>query len=383
MAKVVTPRELATYFLTFLSRYAYREELDLLGLAQASQDLQNSFKKYYSSLLVLLWSKALRSAYPKNHKDIYAVFLERYSTILAREAGNKSISFDYQYLSEFLELSKKKDGLVFIASFFASMTKRSKQEQLAVTKRILKRILQHLKYFADLMHGTQLDVPGAPLNALQPLAAPLATSIEELVNKVFFTGPQTHDEIDIAALLDDDSQVPNSVEDTQLDVKIPGRDAGQAVATRNIPAPGLPALDNEKPIAEVLEVQAIADEFLDGEGLEIEGVDDDERRTHSRLPSINARILLENTVRELPVRDVSLGGVAIQHEGWRFKEKDTLCFDLIHRYKVILTSVQAQVVRKDNETIGCEYLNLAPEQKAVLESYLLALTNQATRTKAK
>lgn len=390
-------------FLSFLNLYSYREEMVILGLESASRESKESFQKYFSSLLVLLWTKALRSAFPDNHKEVYEAFLEKYSAVLAAEAGRRGMGFDYRYLAEFLELSKKKDGLVFIASFFASMVKRNKQEQLAVTKRILKRILQHLKAFVEATHGARLERPLSELQAEAAKSEPLAATVSDLVNNVFFSSPEPKDAQPSAepapvlvgavkvglkavtpkksrptpirtkgvdSLLEEDSHVPKSfgdLEDTQLDLP---QDLGGGIAD----APLVGAANA---------VQEQLGELPSIEETEMEDVfvfipdEEPERRIHPRQQSINARILLENGVRELPVVDVSQSGVAIQHEGWRFKEDDRISFDLIHRYKVILTGVKAKVVRNGKESIGCVFVDMSPEHDRTLRRYIAALEKKA------
>jgi hypothetical protein len=391
---------MAMAFLSFLNLYSYQEEMVILGLENATRENKESFQKYFSSLLVLLWTKALRSGFPDNHKEIYEAFLEKYSAVLAAEAGRRGMGFDYRYLAEFLELSKKKDGLVFIASFFASMVKRNKQEQLAVTKRILKRILQHLKAFVEATHSANLE-KAKSASETRPRAEPLASTVNNLVNKVFFSGPEPKETSNF--MPGDASQVIVGAVKLGLDVLDPksvgakgslakgasggkGNDAQASgdydeleETQRDVQAPR--AKNPTKPPSEAVRGQL--GELPSIEETEMENVfvfipdEEPERRIHPRLLSVNARILLEDSVRELPVVDVSQGGVAILHEGWRFKDNDVLSFDLIHRYKVILTGVKARIVRNGEETIGCEFVGLTPEQDRTLRRYILALEKKS------
>lgn len=86
------------------------------------------------------------------------------------------------------------------------------------------------------------------------------------------------------------------------------------------------------------------------------------RRIDARVQPLAVRILLDENLRELPVRDMSHYGLGIEHLGWRFEKGQHITFDLIQGYRIILKSVRAEVQRMDHEIIGVTYINVTREQ---------------------
>ncbi len=87
-----------------------------------------------------------------------------------------------------------------------------------------------------------------------------------------------------------------------------------------------------------------------------------ERRIEPRVQPMAVRILLEESLRELPVHDLSHQGLGIEHLGWRFEKGQFITFDLIQGYRIILKGVRGKVVRVDDELIGVTLLNVTREQ---------------------
>lgn len=80
-----------------------------------------------------------------------------------------------------------------------------------------------------------------------------------------------------------------------------------------------------------------------------------DRRRESRLPAVNIRVLLDESLRELPVRDVTSAGMGVEHMGWRFDIGKRLHFDVIDGYRIMFKGVTAAVVRVDPEVIGLRF----------------------------
>ncbi len=87
----------------------------------------------------------------------------------------------------------------------------------------------------------------------------------------------------------------------------------------------------------------------------------DERRHEDRVAPIAVRILLEDTLRELPVRDLSTRSIGIEHLGWRFEVGAHITFDIIQGYKIIYKGVRAEVRRMDDDVVGARFSNIAEE----------------------
>ncbi|MFW5734500.1 MAG: PilZ domain-containing protein [Oceanidesulfovibrio sp.] len=87
-----------------------------------------------------------------------------------------------------------------------------------------------------------------------------------------------------------------------------------------------------------------------------------DRRGEPRVLPLAVRILLEESLRELPVHDLTHQGLGIEHLGWRFEKGQYITFDLIQGYRIILKGVRGEVVRVDNTLIGVTFLNVIREQ---------------------
>ena len=103
---------------------------------------------------------------------------------------------------------------------------------------------------------------------------------------------------------------------------------------------------------------------VDVGGFEI--ISEEDRRKEVRYPALNIEISLDDSLRELPVTNMSFSGIGIEHLGWRFQKDQIITFDVVAGYRILLKSVQAKVVRLDNRTIGCIFTNLAQAQKVLL-----------------
>ncbi|QJT07893.1 hypothetical protein [Oceanidesulfovibrio marinus] len=86
------------------------------------------------------------------------------------------------------------------------------------------------------------------------------------------------------------------------------------------------------------------------------------RRIDARVQPLAVRILLDENLRELPVRDMSHYGLGIEHLGWKFDKGQYITFDLIQGYRIILKGVRAEVQRMDLEVMGVTYINVTREQ---------------------
>lgn len=109
----------------------------------------------------------------------------------------------------------------------------------------------------------------------------------------------------------------------------------------------------------------------------VDNEEEDERRRNDRANTISIRILLEDSLREFPVKDISTTSLGIFHLGWRFDMGRVITFDLIEGYKIILKGVKAKVMRTDDETVGCVIINIEP---GVMEPiYHAAVRNAGAR----
>jgi len=108
------------------------------------------------------------------------------------------------------------------------------------------------------------------------------------------------------------------------------------------------------------------DIFLVERGLRL-AKQNSERRSEERLPAMRMQMILDDTLREFEVRDISSKGVGFVHGGWRFELGQRLVFDLLRDYEPVLAAAQAQVVRVDPIVVGCVFTATSAEHTALLE----------------
>ncbi len=99
-----------------------------------------------------------------------------------------------------------------------------------------------------------------------------------------------------------------------------------------------------------------------------------DRRDAGRANTVSIRILHEDTLREFPVKDISLTSIGIYHLGWLFEIGRVINFDLIEGYKFLMKGIKAKVVRVDDEAIGCVFDNVSHEDIAPI--YQAALSRE-------
>lgn len=103
------------------------------------------------------------------------------------------------------------------------------------------------------------------------------------------------------------------------------------------------------------------DIFTIRRGLQLADRVERDRRRSERIPALNIRILLEDSLREYPVMEMSAVGLGFDNQGWRFAPDTLLTFDLIEDYQIILKGVKAKVVRINDPKVGCDLLNVKRE----------------------
>lgn len=82
-----------------------------------------------------------------------------------------------------------------------------------------------------------------------------------------------------------------------------------------------------------------------------------ERRRNRRIPTPGISILINPSARQLQVRDMSMSGLSAAHEGWLFKLDQVISLDLYDSWKVLMKDLQCRVIRIDDETMGCVFMN--------------------------
>lgn len=97
-----------------------------------------------------------------------------------------------------------------------------------------------------------------------------------------------------------------------------------------------------------------------------------DRRCHVRYPVTVLHILEIHTFRELDVLDLSMRGMRVRHNGWRFTCGEKIVFDLIYRDRFIIKNARARVVRRDADSLGCLFENISPEVGAKLTRFAAA-----------
>lgn len=95
---------------------------------------------------------------------------------------------------------------------------------------------------------------------------------------------------------------------------------------------------------------------------------DGERRGEDRIPAINMRIYLEDSVREFPVKDISESGLGFIRLGWPFVPGEQLTLDLIDGGDVLLRGLPVRAVRASHKTVGCVFEELTPAMRDVLRA---------------
>ncbi len=99
-----------------------------------------------------------------------------------------------------------------------------------------------------------------------------------------------------------------------------------------------------------------------------------DRRRAPRISVSVLHILETDNFRELDVVDLSMSGLRISHNGWRFTPGDRLIFDIIYRDRFVIKNARARVVRVNDSYIGCKFINIAPavgEKLARLAAFAL------------
>ncbi len=114
--------------------------------------------------------------------------------------------------------------------------------------------------------------------------------------------------------------------------------------------------------------------------LELEDVEEwqldmvSDRRRHPRFPVTVLHILEMECFRELDVVDISSQGICILRKGWRFIPGGKIVFDIIYRDRFVIKNAKALILRVDDESIGCKFLNISERVGAKLIQFAIAAT---------
>jgi len=120
---------------------------------------------------------------------------------------------------------------------------------------------------------------------------------------------------------------------------------------------------------EIFRVRKALPQGLDAAG---GGTPGEDRRSEERIPVMGMRVYMDECIREFPVKDLSMSGIAIYHLHWSFCGGEEVLFDLIDEGEIILKGMKAKTVRIDDETVGCEFEELDFSKKMMLTSFVMS-----------
>ncbi|THB70603.1 MAG: PilZ domain-containing protein [Desulfovibrio sp.] len=369
MRKKVTKRDLITSFLNLLGGYDFRSEYTILGLSPNDKKQRREFADYYRPLLTTLWAQALGYVHPRFAKTVLISFMDRYYQHLLDCEEHKRFPRIRDQINSFYTISEQENGIVVIAVYCVELVTVDHALKGERTVKLTEKIISLLKHFIDTLASIDLTsddkdyslfdrlvphdrVPAKPLQEMPDKTrkdrdAPPPESEQPSYTLEVDRPPEPVQEVEASSLN------PDNYHDESTPVSFM-EDSDKAPAES-----GISDKDHRTSL-----IKQIEENTIDLDGFKI--VTGDERRYETRIPCVNIQILVDDTLREFPVADISPSGMGIQHQGWRFEDNQVLTFDIFDGYRTLFKGVRAKVVRCDEELVGCVIENLNSEQKDLL-----------------